>query len=227
MLTESAGIEYQLVRSRRRTAALMITPQAQLTVRAPLQMPLARIEHIIRQKAGWINRKILEQKSRPSAAEKRFVDGETFLYLGAAYALRISNEMKGSLCFENEFVLSSREQARARELFVWWYKSAARRIITERVEFFARRDGFRYQTLAITGARRRWGSCNTRGSLSFSWRLVMAAPEVIDYVVVHELVHLWHGDHSPRFWSRVRALYPDADRCRAWLKKNGSILDLA
>ncbi|MEI6437403.1 MAG: SprT family zinc-dependent metalloprotease [Candidatus Omnitrophota bacterium] len=223
---EVAGLEYKLVRSRRRTVALLISPDAVLTVRAPLHTPVARIEGFIREKARWIDRKIQEQKSRPSAGVKQFVEGELFLYLGASCPLRICDDMKASFCFDGSFLLSSREQSRARELFVWWYKREARRFITERVEFFARKDGFRYQSLRITSARRRWGSCTTAGTLSFSWRLVMAPLDVIDYVVVHELAHLDHCDHSPRFWGRVRSLYSDTDRCRAWLKKNGPALDL-
>ncbi len=226
MVSDITPIKYSLVRSRRRTAALVITPDAGLTVRAPMQMPLSRIESIIREKFDWITRKIQQQKSRPVPRVKFYANGERFLYLGEEYALRISDEFKGSLYFDNAFILSAREQGRAQDLFVWWYKREAQRVITERVDFFAQRDGFRFQTLKITGARRRWGSCNTLGNLSFSWRLVMAPLEVIDYVVVHELAHLEHCDHSPRFWNRVRALYPAADHCRAWLKKNGSALDL-
>ena len=175
MRAEGAGIEYTLVRSRRRTAALVISTDAVLTVRAPLQMPLSRIEILIGEKIRWINRKILEQKARPSAGVKQFVEGERFLYLGHEYGLRISDDIKGSFCFEDGFVLSSRERARAKELFVWWYKREARRIITERVALFAQRDGFRYQELRITGARRRWGSCSAQGSLSFSWRPAISA----------------------------------------------------
>ncbi|MBF0387380.1 MAG: M48 family metallopeptidase [Candidatus Omnitrophica bacterium] len=226
MTAKALDIPYQLVRSRRRTTALMISPDAVLTVRAPLHLPLARIESLITAKLDWINRKIAEQRSRPVAGVKLFAEGERFWYLGAEYALKISDEFKGSLVFENEFVLSARERGRAKELFEWWYKRTARRVITERVEFFSRQEGFRYNALKVTGARRRWGSCNTQGNLSFSWRLVMAPLEVIDYVVVHELVHLEHCDHSPRFWHRVRALYPQADQCRLWLKTHGPALDL-
>lgn len=227
ILLDKPMVNYKLLRSRRRTAALMIAPDATLTVRAPLHMPVARIEYFIQQKMDWITRKILEQKARPTIGARSYEEGELFWYLGTRYPLRISSDLKGSLCFEEEFILSSREKNRARELFAWWYRREARQVITARVEFFSSRDGFHYQALRITGARRRWGSCNTRGNLSFSWRLVMAPLDVIDYVVVHELAHLEHCDHSSRFWNRVRALYPDADRCRAWLKTNGPALDLA
>ncbi len=219
-------VEYTLLRSRRRTIALVISPDAALIVRAPLQAPLPRIECLIREKFDWITRKREELKKRPAPRGKLFVDGERFYYLGMEYPLRFSDEIKGSLYFENEFILSSRERARAKELFVWWYKREAWRVITGRAAFYAARDGFQYRSLKITNARRRWGACSSRGSLTFSWRLVMAPLEVVDYVVVHELVHLEHGDHSSRFWSRVRLLFPRTDHCRAWLKQNGAALDL-
>jgi hypothetical protein len=90
----------------------------------------------------------------------------------------------------------------------------------------ANRFGFQVQRLAITGARTRWGSCGIRGSLNFSWRLVMAPEPVIDYVIVHELAHLRVRNHSSQFWELLEKLMPEYRQPRLWLKQNGYRLDL-
>lgn len=103
-----------------------------------------------------------------------------------------------------------------------WYRAQARWHLTGRIDHFARQHGFVYNSLRINGARTRWGSCNAqRGSLNFTWRLVMAPPEIVDYVVVHELCHLKHPNHSPDFWAEVEGILPDYKQRRKWLKENG------
>ena len=99
-------------------------------------------------------------------------------------------------------------------------------MLTERVEFFAHAQGFKVKKIRISSARTRWGSCSAKGTLSFTWRLVMAPPDVIDYVVVHELCHLKELNHSKAFWAQVEAILPDYKTRRKWLKDNGAKLHL-
>jgi hypothetical protein len=114
----------------------------------------------------------------------------------------------------------------AREHFTAWYKLQARQLIEERVRYFAARFGLHYSRVRITSARTRWGSCSSRGTLSFTWRLVMAPPAAIDYVVVHELAHLLVRNHSPAFWRKLEELLPDYRPPQQWLKQNGHLLIL-
>jgi predicted metal-dependent hydrolase len=113
------------------------------------------------------------------------------------------------------------------KLFTTWYKQQARWVIRERVEWFAARYKFIYSQVRISSARTRWGSCSSRGSLSFTWRLVMAPLEVVDYVVAHELAHLRIRNHSPAFWKEVEAILPDYKARQKWLKTNGRLLTLS
>jgi predicted metal-dependent hydrolase len=94
------------------------------------------------------------------------------------------------------------------------------------VAHFAGLHGFEPGKLRISSARTRWGSCSRQGTLSFTWRLVMAPEEVIDYVVVHELCHLRHLNHSKAFWGLVEGILPDYKVRRAWLKRHGERLQL-
>jgi predicted metal-dependent hydrolase len=94
------------------------------------------------------------------------------------------------------------------------------------VDHYASQYGFQYKKIGITSAQTRWGSCSANGSLNFSWRLILAPMEAVDYVVVHELVHTVHHNHSRRFWQKVGKIMPDYKERRKWLRKNGQRLIL-
>lgn len=101
------------------------------------------------------------------------------------------------------------------------YRSLARIKIAERVEFFARQMGVTYGRISIRAAKTRWGSCSGKGNLNFHWKLILMPPQVLDYVVVHELAHRKQMNHSPAFWAEVEKVMPDYSRQRAWLKTWG------
>jgi hypothetical protein len=107
-----------------------------------------------------------------------------------------------------------------------WYRQQARQLIGERLAWYSRKHGFQFKKIRISGARTRWGSCSTTGTLSFTWRLVMAPIELIDYVVVHELVHTQIKNHSPAFWEALAVIMPDHKAHRAWFRTNGHTLTL-
>jgi predicted metal-dependent hydrolase len=123
-------------------------------------------------------------------------------------------------------VLSDEHIGKAREAFIDWYRQQARSVISERVQRYSSPSGIRYEKVKITNARKRWGSCSTKGNLCFSWRLAMAPLEVIDYVVVHELAHIEHRDHSRGFWEKVQTMLPDYKNRRKWLRDNDHTLTL-
>lgn len=107
------------------------------------------------------------------------------------------------------------------------YRNLARECITKRASYYAAQLGVTYSSIRIAEQKTRWGSCSSRGTLSFHWRLVLAPPAVMDYVVVHEVCHLIHMDHSPDFWAEVESLMPDYKVYKTWLKKNGLALSQA
>jgi len=103
-------------------------------------------------------------------------------------------------------------------------KKAARKKITSRLRELARANGFTFGKVTIRNQRTRWGSCSNLGSLSFNWRLVMAPPAVLEYVVIHELAHRKQQNHSKAFWQVVAQYYPDYKAVRVWLRGNASLL---
>lgn len=217
---------YKLIRSGRRTIALMIGADATLVVRAPAHTPLDTIEQFIGKNTGWIRRTIARIQRRPQVKKKEFVSGEEFLFLGKSCPLEIQNGTPQPLHLRDGFILDEKQRSRGRALFIEWYKKEAKKIIAVRVEWWAQRCGLAYQSVNITSANRRWGSCAPDDRLNFSWRLVMAPMTVIDYVVVHELAHITHKNHSRRFWDRVKAMYPDYKDAQTWLRENEGMLNV-
>lgn len=217
----------RIIYSHRSTIALIIQPDGTLTVRVPPRTPESQIREFVEGHANWIHKKQLQIQAAPTPPLKFYHDGELFLFLGKEYPLKlVSHSQTGLIMRENIFYLSKANLPSARESFIHWYKAQAREVISGRVSLYAQVNGFAWQKIRISSARTRWGSCSAAGNLSFTWRLVLAPLEVIDYVVIHELVHTTIKNHSTRFWQRVVELMPDYKKRMAWLKKNGRFLSI-
>lgn len=122
------------------------------------------------------------------------------------------------------FLLAENHVINARELFIQWYKKEAIKRIKERVDFYSSITGLKYRKISITNARHRWGSCNGIANLCFTWRLIMAPLEIIDYVIVHEIFHIEVKNHSKDFWQKVESFIPEYKKCRKWLTENQNLL---
>jgi len=113
---------------------------------------------------------------------------------------------------------------KARELFMGWYRKEAEEKLVERVRYYSNKLQLFPKDIRITSAKYRWGSCSADDRLSFSWRIIMTSFKIIDYVLIHELVHIREKNHSRRFWTCLGSIVPDYRDCRRWLKENGSSL---
>ena len=211
----------QLIRSKRKTIALIVRPDGSLLIRAPLRASNDSIREIVALNIQWIEKKQAQTRTVIPTA-RQYVTGESFEYLGNAYPLEIANVNNKSLFLEDgKFILSESAQEDAEFIVTQWYREQAKEILAERVNFYASQYGFQYTRIGITSARTRWGSCSATGSLNFSWRLIQAPLEIVDYVVVHELVHTVVHDHSHKFWKKVEKIMSDFKERRKWLRKNG------
>jgi len=220
-------MDYTVIRSRRKTIAVEITKEGGVLVRAPLKLARREVLAFVHQNRDWITRKLAQarvlQQGRTSS---RFLEGETFFFLGEQHRLRYEAGGEYLRTQDGEFLLGADLSPRAGDLFRTWYRARAREILEDRVEHFALRMGLTCRSVRITDAKERWGSCNAAGSLNFAWRLVMAPPPVIDYVIVHELAHLVEMNHSRRFWERLGRVLPDYAKRRKWLRENEQRLTL-
>ena len=183
---------------------MYINNDAELIVRAPFNTSEKTINKVVLKYKDRLQKTQEEVQLRNLKFNKKeFVNGERFLYLGNYYNLKLVDNPEILLDFKDEFLLSKKYFLRAKDVFIYWYKRRAYEKISQRVEWYAQKNGFEYNKINITNAQKRWGSCSHRGNLSFSWRLIMASLPIIDSVVVHELAHLEVKNHSKTFWNKV------------------------
>jgi hypothetical protein len=214
----------KVVRSRRRTIALIVTPEARVIVRAPLKAPAAVIDDFVRKQQGWIKKKIGEMKGRAQAPVHAYEEGEIFWFLGREYPLHIVDNAGTQIQRTDLLCVPRTLMPDIRSRIQCWYREEAHKEIHSRCMWFSMMTGYSPASVRITDARQRWGSCTCRGGLNFSWRLIQAPLSIVDYVIVHELVHLRQPDHSRKFWAKVEALMPDYQRRREWLRENERLL---
>ncbi len=223
------NISYTLKKSRKRrkTISLQIGDKSELVVAAPHFTPISEINRFVQEKQNWISKAIQKHKERVIKNKaKEYITGEYFFYLGESYPLEVffePLENQGVVLWNNNFYLNAQEDKGLRKhYFVLWYKKKAHKYISERVDFYSRMLKLQPGNLRITSAEGRWGSCSEDNNLAFSFKLMMAKPEVIDYVVVHELMHIQEKNHSAGFWHLVESAMPQYKLQRRWLKDNNS-----
>ncbi|WP_303774215.1 M48 family metallopeptidase [Anaerolinea thermophila] len=216
----------QIVRSRRKTIAIQITPDGQVILRLPLTYPKAKIPEILAQYHNWIEEKVQKfQTQKKQVPQHKFSEGETFLYLGKEYPLHLTHQTSQPLFWnEDGFWLRKTDPEQARKWFLSWYQEKALAYFTERARAFEKKFTHQTYQIKLSNARSRWGSCSSRGVIRLSWRLIMAPPDIIDSVIVHELAHFVHPNHSKEFWNLVSTEYPDYKKARRWLRNFGHLL---
>lgn len=215
----------KLIRSHRKTIGLQITNDARLIVRAPHLASEDFIYKLVQRKEAWIKAKqdyFKQHQNKISIRE--FLPGEEFLFLGQSYPLIAIQDLPKAVILDNSLKISPMVLANAKDHIENWYKTQALDYITQRLKFYAQITGLKYRSIRINDATTRWGSCGYKDTLNFTWRLMMAPPKVVDYVIVHELMHLKQKNHSYKFWAEVTKIMPDYKQDERWLKQNGHLL---
>lgn len=202
--------KYTLIRSKRKTLAVHITGDARVEVRAPLKLSQKEIESFLAAKSEWIAKtvtRISEQAEKRSSF--KLGQGDKILYRGKEYPIDTIGKRRVGFDGESFFLPQSLSQEEMKAAAIKLYRELARSFLTQRTMYFSALMRLSPSQIGISSAKTRWGSCNTRGRINYSWRLILAPDEVIDYVVVHELSHLLQMNHSPRFWKTVEGVLPD------------------
>jgi predicted metal-dependent hydrolase len=211
----------RIIRSKRRTVALIVESDGSVTVRAPMRLAENTIQEFAEKHRAWVENKKAEMRTIVPIQSKQYQPGETFLYLGIEYPLEVVPAQRQRLILEDRFKIVESALENAELVFQKWYRQQASLLIPERVKFFAENHQLHYEKIKITSARTRWGSCSSKNTLNFSWRLMLTPPEMIDYVIIHELAHTVHHNHSKRFWGLVEKILPDYKARRKQLRQYG------
>jgi len=238
-------IQVHIVRSKRKTVCLSINKDGTVTVKAPLRYPTDKeIIGFVEQKIDWvIKQRDIQQDREDMKLVRRFETDYSFPYLGEERLVEMQKGKKNQFSYEDDKIVirtpyyealqsdyEATENTKAIEKLQSdlkkWYKKQASAYITKRVEYYKDIVGVTVNSVSIKSRKSQWGSCDSNGDITFSWRLVMASPEAIDYVVIHELCHRKHMDHSREFWNQVQKYMPDFKKQKQWLEENSMNLNI-
>ncbi|HEX8225895.1 MAG TPA: SprT family zinc-dependent metalloprotease [Allosphingosinicella sp.] len=219
-------IPYAISFSDRRTLGITVQPDGALIVTAPAGTPREAVEARLRKRGAWILKTRRDfERLRPRTPERRYIAGETHRFLGRQYRLRIDPAGQRTVTVTREHILvggiPADESNRIRNRLAAWYQREARRVIRERFDACWGQHGIgQPPRLVVRPIEKRWASLSARGrSLLVNRRLVEADVDAIDFVIVHELCHLIHHDHSPEFLALLGARMPDWVQRKARLER--------
>ena len=226
------GYVAEVIRTDRRKTASIKVIEGNVSVIVPDALAIEKIELLLTKKHRWIKEKLALQEQVISIKPKEFVSGEAFSYLGRNYRLKvIEGQYPAIKLLQGRFVVSIRDKTAnntgaVKQLIIRWYKQHAEIKLIEKTARYAKIVGVNPVSVGIKTFQSRWGSCSDKGDILYNWKIIMSPNRIVDYVVVHELCHIMHHDHSPKFWKTVERYMPDYLECKEWLKLNGKGLEI-
>lgn len=218
-------LNYKIIFTERKSVNINIDRDSNIIVRAPKRLTKDDVAKVVNRKKHWIYNK-LTNLSTPNHSPKEFVSGESLLYLGEHYNLRIVEEQFSGLRFGNEFTISKSSKSKTKAIFKVWYLAQAKKIFLPIVDYYSDTLGVKYNRIYIKSMKSSWGSCSPNKSITLNWKLVKAPQYVINYVIVHELAHLIELNHSEDFWNIVSVQVPNYKKAKKWLTQHGELLEL-
>lgn len=217
---------------RRKTIQLKLTAYNKIEISLPSSARNINIHQILLEKAAWILSKSANLKSIDEVSiNSTIFDGCELLFLGRPYTLKviINKIIPANIDLQGETIFVTISEATDNcdlliSLLMNWYKKNASTILNERTWYWAKRLNVSPIKVNLKDQKTRWGSCSSRGTINYNWRIIMAPPDVLDYLVIHELCHLVFPNHSQNFWQLVGLHCPSYNKYRSWLKNNGQLL---
>jgi hypothetical protein len=212
---------YKIIRSNRKTLCLSVDESARLTVRAPNRASDKQIHEFVSTKESWINKKQQLMRDRLDEYESHLSLPQC-LYLGKLYPLKLIPGRGDTILFNgSDFTVSHSNEDKIKLTLNYWYKQRFIDIAKPRVSYYAKKYNLAINRVNVKSQKTLWGSCSGNNNINLNYQLIMAPIEVIDYVIVHELVHTLHKNHSPSFWQEVGLIMPKYKASKSWLKENG------
>lgn len=225
-------IEFECIRSKRKTIGIQITSEGKVVVRAPKNVSDKFIRECLKTREEWISKKQkMIQARMDNNPPIKYVEGEFFMFLGEKFPLKFSTDDthkkckvyldEGNLIYEN----GPRTVEAIQNQLDQWYRNAAQEMVEDRIRYYSKYYDVEPTYVKVKNQKKRWGSCSSKRHLLFNWNLIKAPIEVLDYIVVHEMSHMVHMNHSKKYWGLVGTIMPNYKTHAEWLKKNGHIIN--
>lgn len=218
-----SGVDIKIIKSNRKTVSIYIERDGSVSARVPKTVTDSEIQELLKAKEYQIFKHLAEwEQLNANAVEREYVSGQSFLYLGRNYRLKFDEVEAGKLHFrKNTFFLNPIDKLKAKELFIKFYKEKLNIKLPEIIERYQAQLGVKPKQIKVMELQNRWASCTPIGNVNFHWKCAMAPIDVLHYIVVHELAHLIHNNHTQAFWNEVDKILPNYDDKVNWLKING------
>jgi predicted metal-dependent hydrolase len=216
------GLTVHIVfRPRARRYLLGLRPDGAARLVIPRRGTEAEGLRFLERSEAWLLKRVTQWRSR-SQTRQPWIDGARFFYRGEETGLRVEKGEGGlRLCFADQIISLPHALPDYREVVLSHLRRMAERELPVRTRELALRHGIAVRHISVRAQKTRWGSCSVRGTISLNWRLIQAPPRVVDYLIIHELMHRREMNHSARYWELVAEAFPDYRRAEQWLKKSG------
>jgi predicted metal-dependent hydrolase len=207
-------------RPRARRYLLGLRPDGAARLVIPRRGSEAEGIRFLERSEAWLLKRMTQWRSR-SHPRQPWVEGVLFLFRGEKVGLRVQNGQDGlQLCFADQVISVPRALPDYRDVVLGHLRRIAERELPVRTRELALLQGIVVRRISVRAQKTRWGSCSARGTISLNWRLIQAPPHVVDYLIIHELMHRREMNHSARYWKLVAGAFPDYRRAEQWLKSN-------
>lgn len=226
------GFDAEVIRTERRKTATVKVVEGKVSVVVPRSTSAEKVQALVSRKTRLIREKLLLHREHQPPKSKEYVSGECFTYLGRNYRLKVESGSTKSVKLKGgSLVVQVSPSVKKREHYVQsaltdWYREHALERLQDKVERYSKLVRVSPSSVDVRSFSGRWGSCSTKGKMEFNWRVIVAPNRIVDYVVVHELCHLHHHNHSQEFWKCVERVLPDYAESKEWLRVNGRSLNV-
>lgn len=226
-------IKFSVEFRERKSLEISVEPPNIVNVIAPFDTPEEIIDQKVRKKAQWIVQKLFLFKDMEyQKINRELVNGESFMYMGRNYSLQliIDKDIKYPKVklYQGKFFITTpdKNQELLKVALEKWYREKTLEKVTEKVRYFQHFFKKKPNAIKVKEQQKRWASCTSKNELLFNWRCAMAPAHIIDYIVVHEMCHMYHMNHSKEFWDLISSVMPDFERRKEWLKNFGIRMDV-
>lgn len=226
-------IEFNLEYRKRKTVEISVEASDVVNVVAPDGMKEDEVLEVVKKKASWIIQKLFLLNSIETTPIKReYVNGESFMYFGRNYSLQIlidENTKKPEVrLYRGKFyvTVNKKDDSIIKNAMEEWYRQKTYQKVQERLKYYQSFFTKRPTAIKVKEQKKRWASCTSKDEILFNWRCAMARADAFDYILVHEMCHLYYKNHSKDFWNLLSKVMPDYEKRREWLREYGVRMDL-
>ncbi|MAW58361.1 MAG: hypothetical protein CL564_01890 [Alphaproteobacteria bacterium] len=215
--------------NRLKTVSLKVKNQ-EVVLSVPKFVTDSEIDNIIERKINWIRNKLAIEKTNSFNIKRKYENGEKFLYFGSEYSLKIKHSNSDNVYLDNNIMIvevkNNSKAVHIRNILNNWYIAESKKYLIKTTNYYEVLIGVSVNKLIFGKYKSKWGSCNSKKTISYDWRIIMAPLEVIHYLIIHELCHIKHLNHSNDFWKTVEKYMANYKLQKKWLKTNSSKLIL-